>query len=561
MTHSVAGPLALAGARVVVRPLPDGGWELQHPDPLMLPARRVGDWLEHWAVARPHTPFLVDPLGVATTYAEARAAVGQLAQALLDREPPAGAPVVIVAENSVQHALVALAAMHVGAPVCTLAPTWVRAAGERARVERVLALLAPGLVLHEDDLAALPRPVETSAVAAAFARTGPATVARLLLTSGSTDTPKVVVTTQQMLTANQAQMAQVWPFVTERPPVLCDWLPWSHTFGASHNLHLVLAQGGTLHVDDGRPTVDGIARTAANMARVRPSILFNVPRGYAMLLPLLEADETLARAVLGNVDALFCAAAALDPAVRDRMLAVAARVRRTPLWFGAGWGATETAPAATLVSWPDADPRSVGLPVPGCVLRLVPSAGGYELRVRGPNVTPGYLGAPTLTAASFDDDGFWCSGDAADWVDPTDHRAGLRITGRLAEDFKLSSGTWVSVGEVRAAALARLDALVDDAVVLGPDRPDVRLLVVPSADGRAAGLAAVQAQVDAALRAWRAEASGSSRVPVAARVLATPLSAADGEVTAKGSVNQRVVRVKRMGEVEGVYGSGVTRAE
>jgi feruloyl-CoA synthase len=554
--ETLVGAMSAANdTRVVVRPLPGGGWELRHPDALVLPARRVGDWLEHWAATRPEHPFLVDPLGAATTYADARTAVGQLAQGLLDRAMPVGAPLVIVAENSVAHALLALAAMHVGIPVCTLAPSWVQAPAEAERVSRVLALLAPGRVVDEALLRALPRPAETAAVAEAFAAVRSDSIARYLLTSGSTDAPKLVSTTQGMLTANQAQIAQVWPFVTERPVVLCDWLPWSHTFGASHNVNLVLAQGGTLHLDDGRPTGEGIARSAANLARVRPTLLFNVPRGYAMLLPLLEADESLARAVLDDVDMVFCAAAALDPVVRDRIVALGDRVRERPLWFAAGWGATETAPAATLVSWPDADPQSVGLPVPGCVLRLTPAADGYELRVRGPNVTPGYLGA----SAEIDAEGFWCSGDAADWVDGSDHGRGLRITGRIAEDFKLSSGTWVSVASVRAAALARLGVMVEDVVVLGPDRADVRLLVFPSAAGVAVGVTSVQQHCDAVLREWQIAERGSSRVPVRALVTASPLDASRGEVTAKGSVNQRVLRVTREEECAVVYGLRVER--
>jgi feruloyl-CoA synthase len=257
--------------------------------------------------------------------------------------------------------------------------------------------------------------------------------------------------------------------------------------------------------------------------------------------------------VLGEVEVLFCAAAALRPELRARWSALAERVRGRPVRTAAGWGATETAPAATLTT--DALPHaaSVGVPVPGCVLRLHPTPSGFELRARGPNVTPGYWGAAHDAGAGFDADGFWCSGDTAEWVDPSDPSAGLRITGRLVEDFKLSSGTWVAAERVREDALQRLGALAEQVVVLAPDRDDLRLLVFPSAEGVAAGTDAVQAHCDAVLRAWRTAERGSSRVPVCGLVVGTPLDAATGEVTAKGSVNQRVVREQRAALIDEVY--------
>jgi feruloyl-CoA synthase len=492
------------------------------------------------------------------SYAEARARVGRLAQGLLDRGLTSQDTIVIVEENSIAHALTALAAMHVGVAVCTLAPDWVRSAHDAPRVARVFDMLRPALIAGEHVSGAVPlrdlaTPPETATVGERLAAVGRATVARYLLTSGSTSAPKLVTTTHGMLTANQQQIAQAWPFVTSGPLVLLDWLPWSHTFGASHNLHLALANGGTYWIDDGRPTAARLGRTIANLQRVRPTLYFSVPRGFDALLPHLERDAALAHAVLARLDGFFCAAAALSPATHARYRALAARHGRSELWFGAGWGSTETAPAATLVSWTDAPVECIGLPLPGERLRLVPVDDKFELRVRGPNITPGYLGADELTADAFDTDRFWRSGDAAVLIDAADPTRGLRLDGRLAEDFKLSSGTWVSVGPLREQALARLGEYVSEVIVCSPDRADVRLLCFPSDKGLLAGVATVQEHLDAALDAWRAEERGSSRVPVRGVVERRPLEASLGEVTAKGYVNQHVVRERRRDAVDALY--------
>lgn len=547
--------LDLAGAHVVCRALPSGSWELTHPDPLGPTARCVGAWLEQWATARPTAIMIGEPDGAHVTYADARVRIGRIAQGLLDRGLTTEDTIVIVAENSVLHALVALAAMHIGVAVCTLAPDWVRSPHDTERVAAVLETLRPALIVGEAAHRALPlrvlaQPEETAQVAARFATVGPSTVARYLLTSGSTSAPKLVTTTHGMLTANQQQMAQAWPFVTRGDLVLLDWLPWSHTFGVSHNLNLTLANGGTYWIDDGRPTADRLARTIAHLRMVRPTLYFSVPRGFEALLPALEADRELAAAFFGPLDGLFCAAAAIAPSTRARWLALADRHGRPDLWFGAGWGSTETAPAATLVSWHGSPAECIGVPLPGETVRLVPTDGRLELRVRGPNVTPGYLGTQD---DAFDDDGFWCSGDTAAFIDATDPTQGLRLDGRLAEDFKLSSGTWVAVGPLRARALERIGSLVSEVVVCGPDRPDIRLLCFPSASGLLAGADAVQAHIDAVLDTWPADERGSSRRPVRGAVARQPLDASSGEITAKGYVNQRIVRERRPSAISALY--------
>jgi feruloyl-CoA synthase len=316
---------------------------------------------------------------------------------------------------------------------------------------------------------------------------------------------------------------------------------------------LALANGGTFWIDDGRPTASRVWRTVANMQRVRPTLYFSVPRGFDALLPHFERDAAFAHAVLGGLDGMFCAAAALSPATHARYRALATRHGRPDLWFGAGWGSTETAPAATLVSWPDAPVECIGLPLPGERLRLVPVDNKFELRVRGPNITSGYLGADALTADAFDTDRFWKSGDAAAFIDAADPTRGLRLDGRLAEDFKLSSGTWVSVGPLREQALARLGEYVSEVIVCSPDRTDVRLLCFPSDQGLLAGAATVQSRIDSVLDAWRVEERGSSRVPVRGVVERRPLESSLGEITAKGYVNQHVVRERRRDAVDALY--------
>ena len=391
---------------------------------------------------------------------------------------------------------------------------------------------------------------ESPAVMAAFAAIRPEWPAKYLLTSGSTGVPKVVVNSHRMLCANQKQIAQAWPFLTRHQLRLLDWLPWSHTFGGNHNFHMVLAHGGSLWVDEGRPVPGLIEKTVANLRDVRPNFHFNVPRGFDMLLPYLEADEQLARDVIENLEGVFYAGAALPQSLWARLEAVVAKVRNRPLWFTSSWGATETAPAVTSVHWRIDRAGCIGLPLPGVELKLLPNGGKLEIRVRGPNIFSEYRHAPEVTAQAFDADGFYCIGDAAKLLDETRPERGILFDGRVAEDFKLMSGTWVSVGTLRVRAVSALAPHVADVVVTGHGREEIGLLVFPTPQARALPRAELEAHLRAGLHALQAEGGGSSQTPTRALILDEPPSVDAGEITDKGYINQRAVLARRAEAVE-----------
>lgn len=580
---------ALAPARVLREDLAGGAFVLRSAEALQPFARCIGDWLEHWARTTPNALFLAERDGGSgwrqLSYAQARDQVGRIAQSLLDLDLPAGKPVVVLSDNAVDHALLALASMHVGRPVCTVSSAYCRLTKDYAKVHAILDALGPALVYAAEpsvygppitswaargsrpivfsrgaselpgalDFAQLATAAETPAVMKAFAAITPDTHAKYLLTSGSTGTPKVVINTHRMLCANQQQMAQVWPFLNRHPLRLLDWLPWSHTFGANHNFNMVLAHGGSLHVDEGRPMPGLVEKTVANLREVRPNFYFNVPRGFDMLLPFLETDEGFARSFFEPLEGLFYAGAALPQSLWQRIETVAGRVRERPIWFTSSWGATETAPAVTSVHWAIDRAGCIGAPLPGAELKFTPSGDKLEMRVRGPNVFPGYRDAQELTAKAFDEDGYYLIGDAGKLVDTNDPSQGVAFDGRVAEDFKLMSGTWVSVGTLRVRAVAALSPLAADVVVTGHDREEVGLLVFPSPAAKAMDAAERAEKVRAALQTLRADGGGSSQAPVRALLLAEPPNADAGEITDKGYVNQRAVLARRAEQVLALY--------
>jgi len=580
-------PSALAPARVERIVRADGSFVLKHPDALQPHARCTGEWLEHWAAATPDAPFLSERDASGgwrrLSYAQVRAQAGRIAQALLDMKLPAGAPVVVLSDNSVDHALLALACQHIGRPLCTVSSAYCRLTQDTTKIRGILDTLEPALVyaaepgvygpaihawgrrapvvfseragqfegaLDFDQLLAVR---ETPAVRRAFEAIRPDDIAKLLLTSGSTGTPKVALNTHRMLTANQQQMSQVWPFLNAHPLHLLEWLPWSHTFGANHNFNMVLAHGGSLAIDEGRPAPGLIDKTVRNLRDIKPNFYFNVPRGFDMLLPHLENDESFARDFFERLEGVFYAGAALPQSSWERLEAVARRVRERPLWFTSSWGATETAPAITSVHWRIERAGCIGAPLPGVELKFVPNGGKLEMRVKGPNVFPGYRNAPELTASAFDDEGYYLIGDAGRLVNDAHPEHGVAFDGRVAEDFKLTSGTWVSVGTLRLRAISALSPLAADVVVTGHDRDEIGLLVFTSPQAAAMTPEHKAQRLREGLAALRADGGGSSQTPTRALLLAEPPNADAGEITDKGYLNQRRVLETRAADVAALY--------
>jgi len=431
----------------------------------------------------------------------------------------------------------------------------------------VTSVSAPSL--PSTPFAALTDVTATAGVEDAHRRVGPGTVAKVLFTSGSTGAPKGVINTQRMLTANQEQLRAVLAFLADEPPVLCDWLPWNHTFGGNHNFGLTLYNGGTLYIDAGTPTPAGFAATEANLREIATTAYFNVPRGYDLLLQALRADAAFCRLFFQRLQILFYAAAGLRQDVADGFTALAVEACGERVPWVTGLGATETAPFALCTSaMPAPATGRVGVPAPGVELKLEPVGDRLEARVRGPNVTPGYWRDPALTAAAFDDDGFYAMGDALGFVDASDPARGLTFEGRIAEDFKLSTGTWVRVGPLRAALLAALGELVQDVVIAAPERDDVRVLVFPNvaacrgvagvppeaAADAVVAAPAVRRRLASALIAFSATQAGSSTRVVRALLLIEPASIDAGELTDKGSINQQAVLRRRAALVDVLYG-------
>jgi len=544
----------------------DGSLLLRSPQKLGRFARCVTEWLVEWSDKAPERIFLAERSKDGwrkLSYREAYGAVRRIGQALLDRNLNAERPVAILSDNSVDHALLALGAMHVGVPVAPVSPAYSLMSKDFGKLKSIFELVKPGLVWADDPhkfgaalaavgakSAALAELLETnpgSTQEREFSKVKPETVAKILFTSGSTGIPKGVINTHHMLCANQQMLAQAWPFVEDRPPIVVDWLPWNHTFGGNHNFNLVLRNGGTLYVDGGKPVPGLVDTTTRNLKEVAPTMYFNVPRGFDLLLPFLEKDAELRRNFFRNLDVLFYAAAALPQSLWDRLVRLSRAEKNTRLAMLSAWGSTETSPLATSVHWPMDRPGVIGLPVAGCELKLVPAAGKFEVRVRGPNVTPGYYKRDDLTRAAFDEEGFYRIGDAAKLADPDRPEKGVVFDGRVAEDFKLSTGTWVHVGALRIALIAAADPLIQDAVITGHDRDEVGALVFLSP-------ASKDADVRSRLREALKRLSGTSSTRIARLLVMTePPSIDANEITDKGYLNQRAVLERRAALVEKLY--------
>jgi len=569
--------LRLAPAQVIADKRAEGALLLRSPQKLGAHARAVGEWLAQWAAKAPERVFLAERSGDAwrkLSYREALEAARSVGQALLERGLDAEHPVAILSDNGIDHALLALGAMHAGIPVAPVSPAYSLMSKDFAKLKGIFELLRPGLVYASDPQKFAPALAEVGAQATpigelldtkprarvdrAFAAVGPATVAKILFTSGSTGIPKGVINTQRMLTANQQQLAQAWPFVEDKPPVVVDWLPWNHTFGGNHNFNMVLRNGGTLYVDGGKPAPGLVETTVRNLKEIAATMYFNVPRGYDLLLPYLEKDAALRRNFFRDLDVLFYAAAALPQNLWARIERLALEEKGGKLAMLSAWGSTETSPLATSVHFHMDRAGVIGLPVAGCELKLVPAAGKLEVRVKGPNVTPGYYRRDDLTKAAFDEEGYYRIGDAVKLADPSDPAKGVIFDGRVAEDFKLSTGTWVHVGALRVRLIAAGDPLIQDAVITGHDRNAVGALVfLNPAAARDLASDAIRGRISGALRALAAETGASSSThPTRALVMSEPPSIDANEITDKGYMNQRAVLERRAALVEALYAGG-----
>jgi len=563
--------LRFAPAVVELEKRPDGAMVLRSPQRLRAHERCIGEWLVKWAQQSPQRVFLAERAGDGwrkLTYAQALDGARRIGQALLERGLGPDKPLAIVSDNSIDHGLLALGALHAGVPVAPISPAYSLMSKDFAKLKAIFALLEPGLVWADDPekygaaLAAvgaeatpLARLLDKSPGARideAFGKVGPDTTAKILFTSGSTGLPKGVVNTHRMLVSNQQMLAQVWPFLEDRVQTLVDWLPWNHTFGGNFCFNMMLRNGGQFFIDGGKPAPGLIDTTARNLKEVAPTLYFNVPRGFDLLLPFLEQDADLRRNFFRDLDMLFYAAAALPQNLWERLETMAIAQKKGELAMISSWGSTETAPSAAAVHYPIERAGVIGLPNPGCELKLVPTAGKLEVRVRGPHVTPGYFRREDLTRAAFDEEGYYRIGDAMKFADPAHPEKGLVFDGRVAEDFKLSSGTWVHVGAVRVKLIAAGNPLIQDAVITGHDRDEVGALVFPSAAAKDLAPEALRAKIAAALKALAAE-GGSSMHPVRALVTADPPSIDANEITDKGYLNQRAVLERRAALVEKLH--------
>ncbi|MDZ4076584.1 MAG: feruloyl-CoA synthase [Hylemonella sp.] len=599
-------PVPFGVTRVSVREGAPGTRYVQAELPLGAYARRLSDFLVHWAEAEPERTFMARraQLGEGRTgdwqrisYAQALDGARRIGQALLDRKLSAERPVVILSENTLEHALVSLGCIYAGVPYCPVSPAYATVSQDYDKLKHVLSTLTPGLVFAADGARygraiaatvgtdvevvlaqgtvegrattpfdALRHTTPTAAVDDAMHAVRPDTIAKFLFTSGSTKMPKPVINTHRMWCANLQQITLSMPVIAEAPPVFVDWLPWNHTFGGNHNVGLTLMHGGTLYIDDGKPTAALIGETLRNLREIAPTLYFNVPTGFEMIAQAMKTDEALRKKLLSRVRMFFYSGAGLAQPVWDSLHQTAEAEVGERIVMATGLGMTESAPSAMFTNSPNVKAGDIGTPVPGMTLKLIDVDGKTEVRYRGPNVTPGYWRSEQATRDAFDEEGYLCTGDAVQWIDPQDVHRGLKFDGRIAEDFKLSTGTFVSVGPMRAKVIVTGAPYVQDVVLTGLNMKEVGALIFPSPACRSvSGLGAdapweavlasepVRQRLQAVINQLAREATGSANRIARALLLAEPPSIDKGEVTDKGSINQRAVLKHRDALVQALH--------
>jgi feruloyl-CoA synthase len=605
-TNSTSGaplrPVRLGAPGAVLDKRADGTIHIRAAQSLGGYHGKLSEPLDHWAKTAPDRLFLAQRDAQdqwrKRSYAETLADARRIGAALLRRGLSAERPLVVLSGNDIEHALLALGATYVGIPYAPISPAYSLMSSDFGKLRSIINLLTPGLVYATDggpfaraiyetvpdeiELVVARNPLgdrkttmfaellgadDASGVAAAHRAVSPDTIAKFLFTSGSTGNPKAVINTHRMLCANQAMLGSGFAFVKDEPPVVVDWLPWSHTFGSNHNFNMVLTNGGSLYIDDGNPTPPGVPKTARNLREIAPTIYFNVPKGYEALISHFRADDALRKNFFSKLKVLFYAGAGLNQTTWEQLTQLAIETTGERIIFLSSLGSTETAPLALACSWDFDRPGNIGLPAPGVELKLVPNEGKLEARLRGPHITPGYWRQDQLTREAFDEEGFYKLGDALKFVDPNDPSKGLLFDGRIAEDFKLSTGTWVSVGPLRARFIDHFAPYVRDVVFAGGDRDYLAALIFPDIEacrklatlGPDASLSdiitapPVRAKFADLLTKLAALSPGSSTRVSRAMLMAEPPSLDKGEVTDKGSFNQRAVLRNRATMVDELY--------
>ena len=598
-------PLRFGVTRVTLKDGVPGTHYLKADQELQAYPDRLTDRFQHWATNKPNQTLFARRVKLAdgtlgdwrhVTYAQAWATARNIAQALINRGLNAKRPVVILSENSLEHALLALGCMVAGVPFVPTSPPYSLISQDYDKLKHVLRTVTPGMVFASDtryakaiaatvssdmeivmneggiegqqvtSFEALCQTPATSQVDAAIAATDPDTIVKFLFTSGSTKMPKAVINTQRLWCANQQQMMQSMPVLAEAPLVLVDWLPWNHTFGGNHNFGMVVFHGGTLYIDDGKPTPTLMHETLRNLREIAPTVYFNVPTGFEAIALAMQTDDLLRKTLLSRVQMFFYAGAALAQPIWDSLYESQEREIGERIVMGTGLGMTESGPFGIFVTNPNVSAGDLGVPTPGLELKLVDMGGKTEVRYRGPNITPGYWRNAEETKGAFDDEGFFCTGDAVKWIDETDVHLGLKFDGRIAEDFKLATGTFVSVGPLRGKIIAAGAPYVQDVVLTGINLKEVGALVFPTPAVRAlSGLAAdapladvlssapVLAHFQNLINELAKTATGSANRIARMCLLSEPPTIDKGEITDKGSINQRSVLTHRADTVAALH--------
>ena len=598
-------PLRFGVTRVTLKDGVHGTHYLKADQELQAYPDRLTDRFQHWATNKPNQTLFARRVKLAdgtlgdwrhVTYAQAWATARNIAQALINRGLNAERPVVILSENSLEHALLALGCMVAGVPFVPTSPPYSLISQDYDKLKHVLRTVTPGMVFASDtryakaiaatvssdmeivmneggiegqqvtSFEALCQTPATSQVDAAIAATGPDTIVKFLFTSGSTKMPKAVINTQRLWCANQQQMMQSMPVLAEAPLVLVDWLPWNHTFGGNHNFGMVVFHGGTMYIDDGKPTPTLMHETLRNLREIAPTVYFNVPTGFEAIALAMKTDDLLRKTLLSRVQMFFYAGAALAQPIWDSLYESQEREIGERIVMGTGLGMTESGPFGIFVTNPNVSAGDLGVPTPGLELKLVDMGGKTEVRYRGPNITPGYWRNEEETKGAFDDEGFFCTGDAVKWIDETDVHLGLKFDGRIAEDFKLATGTFVSVGPLRGKIIATGAPYVQDVVLTGINLKEVGAMVFPTPAVRAlSGLAAdapladvlgsapVLAHFQNLINELSKTATGSANRIARMCLLSEPPTIDKGEITDKGSINQRSVLTHRADTVAALH--------